>query len=223
VKAHPAADTLPMMAAADLMALGTDIRERGQIHPIVVWRGLIVDGRNRHAACQLVNVAPVFEDRQFTDDADAARFIASQNIHRRHLTTSQRAMIAGRLKPMFEGAAKQRQGSGLSNLTGLARNARDDAASAAGVSPTSTQHALTVLGSDDQDLIDSVDRGNVSVSAAAKRITEERTSTKRVVEVGPMTASSVAREVIDGGSPSVGWRQAAVLLAEALMAYELDA
>ena len=39
----------------------------------------------------------------FADDAECVRFIISTNIHRRHLTTSQRAMIASELAQLNHG------------------------------------------------------------------------------------------------------------------------
>ena len=100
---HPAADLFPMLEEEALTMLENDIKLNGQLMPIRLWNGAIVDGRNRYAACIRGGVKPKTKDIDFADDADCVRYIISTNIHRRHLTTSQRAMIASELATLGEG------------------------------------------------------------------------------------------------------------------------
>lgn len=61
----------------------------------------------------------------------------SHNLHRRHLDTSQRAMIAAKLRPIFEEQAKSRQGKRsdlVENLPPSSVKARDAAGEALNVS-----------------------------------------------------------------------------------------
>src|ERR1700731_2582872 len=72
-----------------------DIKERGQLEPIILYRGLILDGRNRYRACQIAGVKPRIEEF----DAKATRrspeeFVLSRNLRRRHLSVGQKAAIA---------------------------------------------------------------------------------------------------------------------------------
>jgi hypothetical protein len=58
---HPAADMLPMLDDADLVALGNDIKANGLTSPIVIaiedgQPGLLIDGRNRLAAMERVGL-----------------------------------------------------------------------------------------------------------------------------------------------------------------------
>lgn len=106
---HPAASIFPMMTEEALEDLANDIRKNGQIVPIErLSNGEIVDGRNRLAACRRAGVEPWFE---FVEPVDVLAYVVSRNIARRHLTIGQRAMLAARLRPMFEAAAKERQTS----------------------------------------------------------------------------------------------------------------
>ena len=55
---YPAAGLFPMLDDEALVAMSQDIARHGLRHPIVVWRGQLLDGRNRREACRLADVAP---------------------------------------------------------------------------------------------------------------------------------------------------------------------
>ncbi len=92
---HPAARLFPRLEGKQFDELLYDISMNGLREPVFV-RGLeIVDGRNRLRAALRAGVTVRFEE--LGGDVDVYAFVASANLHRRHLTTSQRAMIAVRL------------------------------------------------------------------------------------------------------------------------------
>jgi hypothetical protein len=74
-----------------LRSLAEDIKKNGLEEPIVLFEDKILDGRNRHKACNLAGVDPNFTE--FTGD-DPVKFVISHNLHRRHLSESQRAIVA---------------------------------------------------------------------------------------------------------------------------------
>ena len=100
---HETANLFPLMDDAALAELATDIAANGLRDPI--WRhkdGRIIDGRNRWLACAKAGV----ECRQRTydrGDETIVAFVVSHNLHRRHLTTDQRAAIAAELATMKAG------------------------------------------------------------------------------------------------------------------------
>ena len=81
-KYHELCESLPMMSDEDLKDLAEDIKLNGLRFPINRWKGLIIDGRNRLAACQLAGVKPIIKDREdvLKDELDVARFIISANL-----------------------------------------------------------------------------------------------------------------------------------------------
>lgn len=89
--AHPLADIFPMIAEADLKVLAADIAANGQVDPILLLEGKVLDGRNRQVACKLAGIEPLYTD---FGGADPVSFVLSKNLHRRHLSESQRAMAA---------------------------------------------------------------------------------------------------------------------------------
>jgi hypothetical protein len=88
---HPIADLFPMLAEDELRELAADIKQRGQLQPIMLdAEGSILDGRNRNAACDLAGVEPWFETYE-GDDPDG--YALSVNVNRREMTKGQKAMV----------------------------------------------------------------------------------------------------------------------------------
>ena len=152
--------------------LENDIKLNGQLMPIRLWNGAIVDGRNRYAACIRGGVKPKTKDIDFADDADCVRYIISTNIHRRHLTVSQRADIADELAQLPFGANQHTiEGASLDAPSPML--SQDEAAKAMGVSRATVQriHALKETA---PDLAAKVKSGELKVTKAAS-IARERT------------------------------------------------
>lgn len=117
---HPAAEMFPRMPGDEFVALKQDIRANGLIEPIWLLDDQILDGRHRYYACQEVGVTPSF--REYQGD-DAAAFVVSLNLKRRHLSESQRAAVAVRLANMPQGARTDIQPSAnLQNVPQLTSN-----------------------------------------------------------------------------------------------------
>jgi len=89
MKQHPLSAAFPAMSADDFAALVEDIKTNGQREPVMVHEGMVLDGWHRYRACLQLGVKP----QQFTFPAekDPVAFVLSHNLHRRHLTPSQRA------------------------------------------------------------------------------------------------------------------------------------
>ena len=97
---HDYASLFPLMDDAAFRDLVEDVREHGVREPIVMFEGKILDGRNRYlAARDCGREYPVIE---FTG-GDALAYVVSLNLKRRHLTDSQRAMVAAKLAKLPRG------------------------------------------------------------------------------------------------------------------------
>jgi ParB-like chromosome segregation protein Spo0J len=150
---HPFADIFPMLAEERLHELAQDIKDRGLLDPITLYEGQILDGRGRYRACKIAAVQPKFED--YVGD-DALSFVVSRNLHRRHLTESQRAMVAARLADLKRGANQHSQGLPIGRAADLLN-----------VGERTVARAREVLSRGVPDLLSAVERGEVAVSAAA--------------------------------------------------------
>lgn len=166
---HPWANTFPMLDEDELRELADDIARHGLRHPILLADGKIADGRNRYRACQIAGVEPRFA--QWDGNGSLLDAIVSDNLKRRHLDAAQRAMVAARLKPIYEEEARKRQGTRTdlsANLRlGEAGKAAEKAAAALNVSPRSVESAAAVLRDGADELVKAVEYGKVAVSTAA--------------------------------------------------------
>lgn len=95
---HPLANVFPLLSEAEFADLVRDIRANGQMDPIVMFEGLILDGRNRYLAIEEINKdLPVNERMPHTEikfeqkwpGREAADYVWSHNVVRRHLTQGQ--------------------------------------------------------------------------------------------------------------------------------------
>ena len=95
IHSHPLAALFPELPAEELTQLVRDIKERGQLEPIILYKGMILDGRNRYRACLIAGVKPRIEE--FDPKAtkrSPEEFVLSRNLRRRHLSVGQKAAIA---------------------------------------------------------------------------------------------------------------------------------
>ena len=109
---HPYAEIFPPMTLAEFERLCDDIQQNGLLEEIVLHEGKVLEGRSRYWACLARGVAARF--RPYAGECGSPlAFVVARNLYRRHLTESQRALVAARLKPLFEERARQRQTAGL--------------------------------------------------------------------------------------------------------------
>jgi hypothetical protein len=181
LKAHPYADMFPTMKGKDFAALVASIRKDGLEDPIVNYENQILDGRNRFAACAEAEVEPSFADYEGTDPL---AYVLRKNLHRRHLQTSQRSMIAARMATIKQGGDHKSEDFKASN-GGLKIT---DAAKTLSVSPKTVERAKTVLASGNDELIGAVESGEISASAAAKQATAAK---KPPSKTKPLTIDEV--------------------------------
>jgi N6-adenosine-specific RNA methylase IME4/ParB-like chromosome segregation protein Spo0J len=103
---HELANLIPTMSDDEYRDLVKDIEANGLLEPITLYEGRILDGRHRYRACMEIGLLPEYEE--YTGE-DALQYVISKNLHRRHLTSSQLAVVSLNLLPYLEAQAKERQ------------------------------------------------------------------------------------------------------------------
>lgn len=187
---HPVANIFPMMSDDEFAALVEDIRANGQRQPIYVHDGRIIDGRNRYRACQQLGIEP--EVRTWDGAGSLVSFVVSLNLQRRHLNSSQKALLGAEILPMLEAEAKERRRNSIKE--------RDESGRAipvvqkieqldvpSGRTPASVEQAAQMVGTNRQyvsdakklrdeapELLERVRSGELTIPQARRALKEER-------------------------------------------------
>jgi protein gp37 len=172
MKQHPLSAIFPPMTEEEFSALRADIASNGLQTPITTYEEQVLDGWHRYCACEQTGVEPRFQ--AFSgDDMAARKFAISGNMMRRHLDTSARALVAGKLANLPHGGdhITGKQGAKLPLAVAAA-------AALLNVGTRSVKDARAVIDSGDKDLLGQVESGQVSVSRAAGAVRKKRKAAK---------------------------------------------
>jgi hypothetical protein len=211
LKIHPIAEVFPMLDEDAFQQLCSDIAEHGLQRQIVTWRGELIDGRNRMRALIALGLDPGEYCRALADDADPVSYALSANLHRRHLTESQRAMIGQRVKELCskdasarmvagkavdDPSAHLRQGLKSEDPSAHVRQGKSAsfAAEAVSVSPRLIENAERVVSNGVPELGAAVIGGTVSLGAAVEISKLEPEEQAEVLAEGPEFVKEVAAE-----------------------------
>lgn len=186
MRPHPLSEIFPPLEGAEFDSLVEDIRVHGLAQPIVMYQGKILDGRNRARACERIGIKPKTTDYRGTDPLG---YVLSLNLSRRHLTESQRAMVAAKVAEIGHGGDRR----SAHQAANLPLETQAHAAKAVGVSERSVRDARKVVERGTSALKKSVERGEIPVSTAAKLADAPAHTQKAAVEGG----KAAAREIVD--------------------------
>jgi ParB-like chromosome segregation protein Spo0J len=189
LEGHRLANYFPSMGEDEFNELVKGIKENGQLNPIMLYEGKILDGKHRFKACQKLGIEPITKEYKGNDPIS---FVISANIHRRHLTESQRAMLATKMLPELEKQAKARSLANLKqnrnktdppreSLDSFGKNKRskDKAGEMFGVSGSTVQRAKRIIeavenGEIEKEVIDRIIEGKETVNGADNTIATKR-------------------------------------------------
>ena len=171
-----------MMSKDEFDSLCQDIAKNGLIEPIWTHENKIIDGRNRFNACEEVGVKPEF--REWSGDGSLVAFVVSLNLHRRHLTSGQRAVLSLDVLPILEKENPQGgdrrsdnfQGGNVSTLN-EGKN-RDKAAEMFQTNNHYVQDAKKIQ-KEAPELLDKVRSGELSLPKAKKKMRTMEIATQR--------------------------------------------
>lgn len=182
MQAHQYANAFPMMTDKEYSDLIESMKSDGyhQHEPIMLYKGQILDGRNRHKAAQELNIMPMFV--KFDGDDEAAyKYARSTNLARKHWSLDQLAVIGLDLEPIEKEFAAQRMKAGkkIDPVANLPQGkTRDIIAAAVGVSVGKMRQAQSVAKAA-PDLIAKVKAGTMPLKEAEKQVKAQERQTAR--------------------------------------------
>lgn len=197
---HPAAEIFPLIDGIEFDELVKDISRHGLINEIWLHQdGSILDGRNRYRACLEAGIEPRF--KTWNGEGFAADFVWSLNDQRRHMDGNARKMAAARYAIELEREARERQGT-RTDLTSVSNDtevdfakSRDKAAEKFNESPATVARAVKVVKDGATELVKAVERGEVSVSAAADVATLPKPQQAEIVARGEKEILEAAKQI----------------------------
>ncbi len=177
-KFHDAANIFPLMGDDDLAELQADIKANEQKEAIYLHEDKVLDGRNRYIACINLKIEPRY--RVWDRSGSPTEFVVSLNLHRRHLTSSQRACVAVEIEKCFAKEAKGRQ--------------REHGGTAPG-KPKNTSVKINGSEGDAREKAAKVTNTTPSYVTDAKRVKKESPKLYKKVQAGDMTLPEAKREL----------------------------
>jgi hypothetical protein len=171
---HSVSELFPEMDDESYALFKADIAAHGQSEPIVLWKKQLIDGRHRLRACNELGIKPIIVDISVSDDPLA--YVLSHNLHRRHLSTSQRAMVAAKIANLGEG----RPTKITPQICGVSSK---EAAKTLNVSTRSVETAKQVIEHGSKAVQKAVEQGKLKVSTAAELATSGATKPEQTQAV----------------------------------------
>jgi len=197
IPCHEVASIFPEMDATDYRDLVKSIATVGLREPIWLHEGKIIDGKHRYKACLETRTEPKF--RNWDGQGSLVEFVVSLNLYRRHLTASQRAVIALKIVPMLEAEARERQGT-RTDIPDIREKfpkssfgrANDKATEIVkGTNSRYVQEAAKIR-KEDPEILELVEQGKVSIPTA-----------KRLIDLPPEERMKACQDFEQGGGGSV--------------------
>lgn len=163
---HPLCNLVPAMGQRDMDELRESFRANGYIirEPITRYEGMILDGRSRYQVCIELGIEPYIVDWEPSNPNDTPlAFVRRMSLARRHFDTSERAVCAVNL---IEYGVQ----SGQMNRSEAVKEVSEELK----VSPSLIQEARR-LKERSPEAFEAVGRGEMTVSAATKKVAKEDT------------------------------------------------
>jgi N6-adenosine-specific RNA methylase IME4 len=180
---HPLAGIFPLLDGAEFNELVADIEANGLHEQMIIYEDMILDGRNRYRACLAANVEPTYTVYQGDDPVS---YVISLNLRRRHLDESQRAMVAAKLATLKRGDNQH---------SPIGETSQTKAAALLNVGKRSVERAAEVRDRGAPELVKAVERGEVSVSAAADLASLPAEGQREIVARGSREILAAAKAI----------------------------
>jgi hypothetical protein len=144
----------------------TSIKEQGQLDPITLYEGKILDGVQRYRICGLYGIETRFETPEITDPL---AYVLAKNKHRRHATKGQIAMAVAKMAKLPRGGngSNQYEQKSKCDVTSHLQNV-NQLAKAAGISTKEIGRAKHIHAKGSPEVIEAVQTGKICADIGSR-------------------------------------------------------
>jgi len=191
MKLHKYCSMIPPMSKDEFSTLKDSISRDGLLVPIVMLGDEILDGRHRYQACKDLGIEPITE--QYAGD-NPFNYAISLNATRRHLSQSQRAMLASSIATLKRGGVRIGQNTTASQSANLPLEVtQKQAAKELNVSERMVKTASYIGKTAPSIITESVESGAITLNAATKLI--KNTEPELLARSTPVELESMAKRL----------------------------
>lgn len=195
---------IPPLTAEEYAGLEESILQHGCMDALIVWGNTLVDGHNRYEICEKHGVEYQTKNIDFEDRNEAKLWMMKNQLARRNLNDFQRIEITHKCEDAVREKAQERMSSGINQYTESPMEkfpqankgtSRDELGSMAGVSGKTYEHAVTVLESAPEPVVQATRKNDLSINAAyqvTKMEPEQQQEVAERIEKGEKAKDVVA-------------------------------
>lgn len=203
---------IPPLANEEREQLKQNIINDGAIRePIAVWHDFIIDGHNRYEIAQETGISfnTFSMDSKLEDRNDVMIWMIENQKGRRNLPQPERAKLAFKLKPMYEARAKKNQQVGADITNGKTLSAElhkadtlQQMADVAGISRRSMAKYQKLVESNNQEVINQYEEGEISLNAAYNKVMgiEEKPKPNKELEEANAKIRELQEQIENAGN-----------------------
>ena len=196
-------DLIPPLNEEELKLLEESLVADGCESPLIVLKGVIIDGHNRYMICQKHDIPFSIQEKHFDTREEVMLWMLRNQLGRRNLNNYQRVELVLKFEPLVKSAAEQRMlaGKAANPVPTLAQGqtkgkTRDHLSEAAGVSHGTFAKAKKLVQSADEETKRELRAGKVTVNRAYTELLEkehegETKICERCKQEKPLSAFSI--------------------------------
>lgn len=190
----------PPLSEEEEKMLADSLQEDGCREPLTLWgnhKNTLLDGHNRYRLCTRHSIKYKTVKINFETRDEAIAWVLRNQLGRRNLDESQRAMLAAKMPTIGKGSAKF-NGDENANLR-ILQETVEDIAEEFNVSPRSIVSARKVVGDGSVALQKAVENREIAVSVAAKMTELPKAQQTKLVAKGAEAARAAVGAKPDAG------------------------
>ena len=192
---------IPALSAEEYAQLEANILQEGIREPIITWNGFIIDGHNRYSIAQRFDVEYRTTSKHFSNENLVKIWMLDNQFGKRNLTDAQRYLNRNEKRKLLKAQGKQTQGKRTDLLSTIDKkleskhNTQKIIADELGWSTGKVAMADVVFKKATPEVIEKVNKSEVSINAAYKEIKKEEKKEEKIAERKKLAEEGAKKEI----------------------------